>query len=106
MQEAEFLALPIWKRAICRCGRVDRLSIKRDIYDYINGRPYYTPLYLCSACHWQMECEFRMWERYFKREFGVDVHGLDGDYLTPQQFSVYVMEGFRRHKAGTERRNR
>ena len=103
MQEAEFLALPIWKYAICRCGRKGRLSIKRDLYDYINGRPYYTPLYLCSACHWQMDCELRMWERFFKQEFGLDVWEMD-DYLTTQQFSAYVMEGFRRHQAGKEKR--
>ena len=98
MTEEEFLALPIHKRAICRCGYVGAdLSIARDIYDYINGRTYYTPLYLCSACHWQQTCDYRMWERFFKREFDVDVREMD-DYLTTQQFSAYVMEGFRRHQ--------
>jgi len=96
MDETEFLALPIFKYAICRCGYRGRLSIKRDIYDYINGRRYYTPLYLCSGCHWQMECEYRMWERFFKREFGIDTWEMD-DYLTTQQFHAYVMEGFQRN---------
>lgn len=96
MTEAEFRALPTYKHAICRCGREDRLSLMQDIYDYINGRTYLTPLYLCGACHWQMTCEYWSWERFFKREFGVSDEEIDD--WTPVEYSQHVMEGHARHQ--------
>lgn len=98
MTHEEFCKLETRKYAICRCGRWDLLFLLRDIYDYINGRPYHTPLYLCNGCHWDMSCEYRAWERYFKREFGIDTDELDDDPLETRKFHFYVMEGFRRYK--------
>jgi hypothetical protein len=103
MDQKEFYELPISKHAICRCGYVGRdLSLVRDIYDYINGRESYTPLYLCSNCHWQQSCEFGMWERIFRAEFGIDTWEVE---LTTGQFHECVMILFRGYRGQVAHRN-
>jgi len=59
-----------------RCGNQHSYSchIKRSLNDYalvdgeITTKNTYTALYLCSACEWQMVCDYRLMEREQERQ--------------------------------------
>lgn len=66
----QFFALPVRRQCPCdKCGEGCAGSLMRAVTDYhlsegiITEEETHTALYLCSGCHWTMECVYTHLEK-------------------------------------------